>query len=70
MGINEKAFAVSMICGIIGVLFAIMVQMMNTAGIIINEFITPSLTLRDFQFVIIVVWVMIGIVCAVVEKNS
>lgn len=68
MGRNERAFAVTMLCGIIGVLFAIMVQLFNSAGIIVDEFISATLTLREVQVVIIIIWITLGIGVSSIEN--
>jgi len=68
MGRNERAFAITMLCGIIGVLFAISFQILNSAGILIDEFITASLTLREVQVVVVIVWVIIGVGVSAMES--
>jgi len=68
MGRNERAFAITMLCGLIGVSLAIMFQILNTAEILVDEFITASLTLREVQVIIIIIWVIVGI-CISAIKN-
>lgn len=68
MGRNERAFAISLICGLIGVLFAIITQILYIAEIIVDEFITATLTLREVQVIIIILWVLIGIGVSAIEN--
>lgn len=68
MGRNERAFAITMLCGLIGVLFAIMFQFLNSAGIIVDEFITATLTLREVQALIIIGWITLGIGVSSIES--
>lgn len=68
MGRGVRAFAISMLCGLLGVLLAIMIQLFNSAGIIVDEFITASLTLREVQAIIIIIWLMIGVGISAIEN--
>ena len=60
MGRNERAFAIPTLCGIIGIILAITVQLLNDAGIIIDEYLTGTIVLREVQAVIILVWLIMG----------
>lgn len=62
MGRNERAFAIPMLCGIIGIVLAIMLQLFNEWEILVDEFITSTIVLREIQIVIIVMWFAVGIV--------
>lgn len=68
MGRNEKAFAISMLCGIIGIILAITLQLLNTAGIVIDEFISGTITIREVQAIVIIVWIIIGVAVAASEN--
>jgi len=68
MGRNTRAFAISMLCGLLGVIFAIMVGILNSAGIIIDEFITGTITIRELQAVIVIIWVIFGIGVSAVKN--
>lgn len=61
MGRNERAFAIPLLCGIIGVILAIAIQLLNDAGIIIDEYLTGTLVLREVQLAIILVWMFLGV---------
>jgi hypothetical protein len=69
MGSNEKTFAIIALCGIIGVIFAIILQILDGEGIDIVLFLTNnSLTLPQLQLIIIVLWEIFGIVLAAVTS--
>lgn len=65
---QRGSFAISMLCGIIGVLIAITLQLFNTSGILVDEFITGSITLREIQFGVIFIWTVIGIGLGVTQR--
>lgn len=68
MGRNERAFAIPLLCGIIGVLLAIMLQILNDAEILVDEMITATLTIREVQVIVIIVWVIIGVGVSALEN--
>lgn len=68
MGSNERAFAIPLICGLIGVVLAIVVQLLYDAGIIIDEFITGTITLREIQAFIIIIWIIVGVLLAATQR--
>ena len=69
MGSNERIFAILTLCGIIGVVFAIIFQLLYDQAIFIDEFITgSSITLRELQLVTIILWEVFGIVVAAIQQ--
>ena len=68
MGNRQRAFAIIMLCGIIGILFMIILQLLYEQNIFIDEYITDDNTLREFQFVVFVVWELMGIGVAAIES--
>lgn len=68
MGINERAFAITVLCGVVGVLLAITVQLLNSAGILVDEFITGTITLREVQLMIIIIWIVMGTLISAFQK--
>lgn len=68
MGREERAFAIPLLCGIIGVILAIMLQVLNDAEIIVDEIITATLTIREVQAIVIIVWVIIGVGVSAMEN--
>jgi len=67
MGSKEKAFAIIMLCGVVGIVFAIVLQLLYDQQIFIDEYITDTMTLREFQFVVCLVWEIFGIGVASLE---
>lgn len=67
MGRNERAFAIPMLCGIVGVVFAIMIQLLTDAGVIFDEFITGSIVLREVQLIVILCWMGLGVLLAATQ---
>ena len=61
MGANEKSFAIIMLFGIIGIIFAIVLQLLYEQQTFIDEFVTDTLLLREIQFVVFLVWEVLGI---------
>ena len=64
---QRRAFAVSLLCGFLGVLIAIALQLMYAGGILVDEFITGTITLREVQFVVVFMWILIGIGVSAIE---
>lgn len=64
MGRNEKAFAIPLMCGFLGVVLAIATQLLYDAGIIIDTFVTGTITLREIQVIIIILWILVGVIIA------
>jgi len=62
MGEKEKSFGIVALCGIIGIIFALILQLMNDHSILINEFLTGTITLRVVQVVVILIWQMVGVI--------
>lgn len=57
-----KAAMIIITCGIIGILFAIMVQMLNTDEILVNSLISGDITLKAVQAFIIIFWTGMGVI--------
>lgn len=68
MGKSGKTVAIILLCGLIGVAFAIFIQMLNNAEILVDEFITASLTLREVQLIVVVFWFVMGIGVSAIER--
>jgi len=68
MGSNERVFAIIMLCGIIGIVFAIILQVLYDQSIFVDEFISDTLTLRELQLVVFLMWEIIGIGVAAFEQ--
>jgi len=68
MGSNERVFAIIMLCGIIGLVFAIVLQVLYDQAIFVDEFLSDTLTLRELQFVVFLIWEIIGIGISAFEQ--
>ena len=68
MGSNERMFAILTLCGIIGLLFAIIFQLLYDQGILIDEFVTGTITLRELQLGTIVAWEVFGLVLGAIKQ--
>jgi hypothetical protein len=68
MGENERTFGILALCGIIGIILAIMLQLLYEQSIIIDSFVDTELTLRELQLASIVVWEMIGVGFVAITK--
>jgi hypothetical protein len=61
LGQNERTFGILALCGIIGIIMAILLQLLYEQSIIVDSFIDSELTLRELQLAAIVVWEMFGL---------
>ena len=68
MGTQEKAFAIIMLCGIVGIVFAIIIQLLYDQSIFVDEFISDTLVLRELQFMVFLGWEVLGIGVAAYES--
>jgi len=67
MGNTGRAFAVPMLCGLIGVVLAIAVQLLVNGGIVLDEFLSDTLLLREVQALIIIVWLGVGVLISATQ---
>ena len=68
MGRNQRAFAIPMLCTLVGVILAITLQMLNDAEIIVNELLVGTIVLRDVQAIVILSWMFIGVMLAAIQR--
>ncbi len=68
MAKNTSAMFIVISCGIIGIVFAIIIQMMNADQLLVNELLTGTISLRVIQTVVILVWLIIGVILAVAKQ--
>jgi len=69
MGNQERAFAIILLCSIIGILLAIILQFLYDQAILIDDFVTNTMTLREVQFAVILVWELFGITVGAIESQ-
>lgn len=68
MRIEVKAFGILVLSGIIGIIFAIIEQMMYANGFLINEYITGTITLKAVQLATVLAWMIFGLVIFAIEQ--
>ena len=61
----KKFFETLIPCLFIGLGFAGMLAYWNNQGILIDEFITATLTIGDLQIGVVIVWVFIGVILGI-----
>lgn len=64
---NERVFAILTLCGIIGLIFALILQFLYEGGILVDELVSGTITLRELQLGVIVLWEVFGIIVAAAE---
>ena len=55
-------------CGFIGILMAALEKVLHDEGIMVDEFVTGTITLPDLMAVTIIIWILIGAVLAVASR--
>ncbi len=68
MGNNERTFAIVLISIIVGIVCAILLQLLWTQGIIIDEYTTGTITLQDLQLGCIILWTLFGLAVAALNN--
>lgn len=63
-----EAGIVIMLCGFAGIIMAAIEYVMYEQGLIIDEFITGSITLPDVMALTIILWIIAGILVGLVRK--
>jgi len=62
---DVRAGVVAMFCGFVGIILAAIEKTLYDEGIVIDEFVTGSITLPDLMALTIIIWLLIGVVFAV-----
>ena len=57
-----------LVFGVIGVIVAMLARTMYVREVILDEFITGSITITDFMAGVIILFLVIGVVVAAVKK--
>lgn len=63
-----ESLVIVLVFGVFGIVIAMIVNTLNTRGIIIDEFLTGSVTITDLIVGIIILFLVIGVIVAVVKK--
>jgi len=64
MGNPFDKFAVVFICGMIGIILAFILYILNLNGVVIDEYVSESLTIEELMAIAIIIWTIIGVVIA------
>lgn len=56
------------VCIFIGIGFAGLLGYWNAQGILIDEYLTATLTITDLQTVVVVLWIFVGGILGVMRK--
>jgi len=56
------------VCGILGIVSAMIVKTMYVRGHVIDEMITGTITIGDLQFVVFFAWLLIGIMIGALRR--
>ena len=67
---NARIFAIIMLCGIIGIMFALICGELHTQTIMLDDFLTDSFTIRELQFLVFIGWVIFGIFLAALHVRG
>ena len=59
-----------MFCGFFGIILAAIEHTLYQEGILIDEFITGSVTITDLMAITIIGWLIIGIILAVARQKT
>ena len=62
---DVRAGVTAMFCGFVGIILAAIEYTLYIEGILIDEFITGSVTIADLMAITIVIWLIIGVIIAV-----
>jgi len=57
-----------LVCGVIGIVNAMIFNTLNDRGVIINELLVGTISITDLMIIVILVWLMLGIIIAAVKN--
>jgi hypothetical protein len=64
----KKFITTVLICLMIGIGFAGLLGQMNTAGILVDEYLTATLTITDLQTSVILIWCIVGAIWGMLRR--
>ena len=62
---DVRAGVTVMFCGFAGIILAAIEYTLYEEGVLIDEFVTGSITIADLMAITIVIWLIIGVIIAV-----
>ena len=63
-----ETLIIILVCGVLGIVNAMIFNTMNTEGIIIDSFVSGNITILDIMTYTIILWLLVGIIIAAVKK--
>jgi len=63
-----QAMLIVIVCAILGIVSAMIINTMYVRGQIIDELITGTITIGDLQFIVFFAWLLIGIIIGVLKR--
>lgn len=63
-----KTGLIVFLCILAGIMIAAIEYELNSQGILINEFVTGTISITDLMAVTIIIWVLVGGIIAVVRQ--
>ncbi len=57
-----------LVCGVLGLVNALILNNLYENGILIQEFVSGSITIETLMTLVIIVWLMVGIILAAFKK--
>ena len=67
MNENMRMFMTITGVGVVGAVIAAILNVLNDAGILIDEFITGNITMPELMAIVIIIFVLVGVILAVVK---
>lgn len=64
---DSESFMIVFVFGMVGVIIAFILEQLDTRGILIDAFITGSIIITDLMVVVIMLFLLIGVVLAVLR---
>jgi hypothetical protein len=64
----KKFVTTVLVCAMIGVGFAGLLGYMNTSGILVDEYLTATLTITDLQTTVILIWSIVGAIWGMLRR--
>lgn len=63
----ETPFIV-VICSVIGIVLSQIIRTLYNAGVVLDEFITDSITITDVMLVVVILWFIIGVIISILRR--
>ena len=66
---DMMTLVIVLVCGVLGVIVAMLTKVLYDNGIVVDEFITGSVSLFDSQIFTIIIFLIVGVVIAVLRSR-